>query len=187
MKGKYERKAYLDPKEQLMISLKVNRLCQTDSKTFQPTTQVPDAQEIVKALDSRIKPSGRIGLDLLFTFTGFSEELVGATNAGDVKGRFEKEETEEIKLGVEEYRIGNYVANKTRDRKNSIMTFQHFWDWGAGNEDFEKGSKHTLIKYENKDLDVIEISMGMPVILKFGPFLFANYKYQPLWEKGGKK
>lgn len=187
MASKEERRGYLSPEEQLLISSKVNRLCEAKPDTFDPITQVPDAQDIVNALDSRIRTSGRIGASVSLTDTGTSEVRAGATGAGSVNASFEEQETAKFEFGVEEYRVGNYVATKTRRRKTSTIEFRHFWDRGIANDAFEKSPRHIAIEYQNESLGVTEISVGIPTGLRFGVLILVNYKYTPLWKIGATK
>ena len=46
---------YLDPQEQLRIGALVNRLCEVSPGDFYESTQVPEASEIVKALDPKLE------------------------------------------------------------------------------------------------------------------------------------
>lgn len=96
MRNGIESEGYLPPQEQLIIASKVNRLCDASPETFDPKTQVTDAQDIIRALHSKIKPSRFINARYFSTRSSTSEVRAGATNAGNVSTSFKETKTNKI-------------------------------------------------------------------------------------------
>lgn len=200
---------YLEQQEQLIIGAKVNRLCEANPETFDSATQVQDAEDIVTALNSRTRPRGVFSGEASFTSSFSSEVRSGATNARDVNASFDETRTGEFKFGVEEYRIGNYVAIKSTERgksrpvkvgesrgynvvkfvreETSQLMFEHFWDRGEVNTVFARNPQLTVIEYD-ETLDVKSIGIWVPKI-KTVRILFSRvritygYNKTTLWEK----
>lgn len=175
---------YLPAQEQLMIASKINRLCDVDTNTFDPDTQVADAQRIIEALDLRIKPHGKISGNLSHTSSSTSEIRSGATNAGNINASFEETKTKKIEFGIQEYRIGNYVAKKYTGSRTTRIEFEHFWDREVPNEISGKDSRITVLSYNTKkSLEVERISFITPK-RKGGRFLaLITYGETRLWQR----
>lgn len=184
MKNERESEAYLPPQEQLIVAAKVNRLCEADSETFDPKTQVQDAQDIVNALNSRMKPHGRFSGRISFPSRPTSEVRAGATNAGNLNVSVDEPKAKEFKFGIEEYRIGNYVAMKHTGEPNMEIVFEHFRDRAMANKTLRKSPKDTRIAYDKKSLEVQEINIGVPTIREIAYFLtIVTYRNILLWKK----
>ncbi len=182
MRNGREFDEYLPPRDQYATALKVNRLCDTDPKTFNPETHVADAQAIINALHSKIKSKRRFKTSILYNSSS-SSNICGATDAGNFNIGFKEKKTKKIEFGVKEYRIGNYVAYKYIGRDTTEIIFEHFWDRGMTNEAFEKDPHLTALKYDNDSLDVVKISLGVPKRRKIACLRIITYQRIPLWER----
>lgn len=183
MRNERESDGYLPPQEQLLIAAKVNRLCDATVATFDPETQVADAQDIVNALNPRIKPSGRVGGKATITSSSTSEVREGATNAGNISVSFKDRKTKKFEFGVNRYRIGNYIVRKIRWGRITGITFEHFWDRGMTDEAFQEDRQNTRIDYDSKTLEVVKISIWIPRTRQIACLFITTYKVVPLWEK----
>lgn len=187
MRNEKDRNEYLPPQEQLIIAAKINRLCEATPETFDPEIQVQDAQDIVNALNSRLKPSDLISGTLSKTSSSHSVVRAGITNAGNVNASFDETKTKKIEFGVENYRIGNYVAIKYVKKNTSRISFEHFWDRGMVNIAFKKPPERTWINYDSETLKISYIGIGLPIIKEFSLFSAAiiviTYRDILLWRK----
>lgn len=186
-----ERDGYLEPQEQLVMAAKVNRLCETAIEDFDPETQVQDAQDIVNALDSRVLNSKSISGSASITRSSKSQVKAGATNAGQANVSFDETKRSEVRFGVQEYRVGFYVAKKYKDGKQSILEFEHFWDRGKVNETFKVYQTRTEIVYENESLEIVAINKRVPKTRTLFPIVIeikaTTYSKVPLWQKSDSK
>lgn len=172
----------------MIVAAKVSRLCDANPDTFDPQTQVQDAQYIINALNPRMKSHGRFSGSFTSTSTSKSEVRAGATNAGNVSMSFNETKTKEFKFGVEEYRIGYYVAMKYVGRTSTQIVFEHFWDRGMADEAFGKRPKYTRLDYDTKSLDVQRISIGFPnKKRRFACLIVTTHNEIPLWKRSQGK
>lgn len=175
---------YLPPNEQLILAAKVNRLCAATPDTFDLENQIQDAQDIVTALDPRMKYHGRFSGRISMTSHSESEETAGETNAGSFSTGFEQETTKKVVFGVEEYRVGNYVATKYKGKgEDSRIVFEHSKDRGMINEIFEKDVEDTRINYSTESLDVQKIFIAVPTTRKIACIRFVSHEEVSLWER----
>jgi hypothetical protein len=178
---------YLPPRDQYATSLKINRLCDSiDKNTFNPAAQIADAQAIVDALHSKIKPRSKVSVGGGISYPS-SGDIRGATDIGEVRMSTEERKIKKVQLGINEYRIGEYVATKYEEKDRATMVFEHFWDRGAVNEIFEAYAKRTVIEYDNESLKIREISFLTP-LRKSVKFLFISlnmitYQKTSVWKK----
>ncbi len=142
-----EQQLYLPPEQQLIIGAKVNRLCEVSVEEFDPETQVADAEEIVRALQPRMKPTNQANAELNMTHKSDYKIMAGETGFGQVNTNFDSTESINLKLGIEEYRIGGYVAKLRVFKSFSGLEFEHFWDRGLINEAFEQESVSHCIAF----------------------------------------
>ena len=183
MRNEREPEAYLPQQEQLIVAAKVNRLCEANPETFDPETQVQDAQDIINALSPRTKPHGKFSGGISYISTYKSEAKAGATNSGNVNASFDETKIKKAEFGVEEYRIGNYVASKYTGRNTTLIIFENFWDRDMVNEAFEKNAEETRVEYDTKSLGVQKISVGVPKRRNIACLSITTYQDVPLWQK----
>ncbi len=152
-----DNNAYLPPQEQMIIAAKVNRLCETEKANFE-ISQIDDAAEIIKAPAPRTKIRGSVSATFSYTSRGKSDVKMGATNAGNVNASFDETKVYKKEFGVEEYRIGNYVATRFRGKKDESLTFEFWRDRGEINTVFNKYPDRTSISFDPKTYNISEIS-----------------------------
>lgn len=181
MSNERETGRRLAPKERLLISAKVNRLCESTPETFDPSTQVTDAQDIVHALDSQVMEDE--GVSGKYSGTSSGSRIEGATEHGTVGFDLEPKETNTTEFGYQGYRIGNYVARKYSEKKTSSLLFEYFEALNPINIVMERDSERTNIVYQKASLEVIEIDRGIPRRRKFWRITLKDYKNIPLWKK----
>src|SRR4051812_738361 len=123
-----EQDGYLPPHEQMILAAKVNRICEVLPEDFDPETQVADAIEIVRLLNSRLYTQR--GFQFIFSRFSKSESSIvaGTTSAGQIDYRFESESETTHKFNIKEYRIGGYVATKVIQGREATIILEDFWD-----------------------------------------------------------
>lgn len=152
-----EQEKYLDPKQQLFIAAKVNRLYEATFDDFDPEVGLPEARAIVEALDPLVAMSSST------QFSHYSKEesdesvAVGDTGLGNFSTKFSQSKERRIKFGVKEYKIGAFVVTKSGFRRNRVLTIEHFWDRGENNEAFEANPPVTEIYYQSETLAISRI------------------------------
>jgi len=174
---------YLDPQEQLRIGALVNRLCEVSPGDFDESTQVPEASEIVKALDPKIEATkSRFTASVSHTSTSESSVMGGATDQGNVSTSFEETKKRGVRIGkILEYRIGMYVATRRDKKGKSNLYFQHFWDRGEIGEVFEREQPTTGITYRKDGLELLVISKLVPKARNLGFLTVTTYQRLELW------
>lgn len=168
MKKEEETQDYLPPQEQLIISAKIHNLCEVTAETFDPEIHVAEAQEIIRALDPRIKPESERSFGYYSNSSSLSQVRAGSTNAGNVNASFEEQKSKKVEFGVHEYKIGNYIATKHVHKKFNFIHLEEFWDRGSVNQVFDKTPQSTIILYEQKSLDLVRISKMVPTVKQLG-------------------
>lgn len=149
-----EQQLYLPPQEQLIIASKVNRLCEVSVDEFDPKTQVKDAEEIVKALHPRMKAFDGPRIKFIKRSTSRSNVLAGETGLGQINTSFDSEELKVWRFGIEEYKIGGYVAKL---RSNPLtLEFEYFWSRGEINSAFLNNLPITFIFFR-EDYNILSI------------------------------
>lgn len=144
-----EQQLYLPPNEQLIIGAKVNRLCEVSVEEFDPESQVRDAEEIIRALHPRMKPTNNSNLEVNMTHKGASKMMAGETGFGQVNTSFDSTEIKNFRVGIEEYRIGGYISTLQNYKTFSVLIFEHFWDRGVVGEVFEQKPMSHCISFES--------------------------------------
>lgn len=179
----HERVSPLDPKERLQLAALVNKFCEimpgevTDTDKF-----VEDAQQIVRMLDSRIRPNQG-------SFSGFykgrsaSFKAVGMTNAGLQDVRLDNDGKREIKIGnPDEYRIGLYVVTKMTEGKKASLSFVNFWDYNTGQ--IISAHARSDILYNKNDLSLKAVLKSYPYLFTLGRLNIIYFRTFPVWGKG---
>src|SRR3990167_3909828 len=175
---------YLDPQEQLRVAALVNRLCETTPEDFDEQIHIQDAQEIVKSLDPKIKPTkSNFSFSASHTSTSESSVMSGATDQGNVSTSFEETKKREVRIGkILDYRIGMYVAIRRDKKDRSNLYFQHFWDRGEISDAFEKEEPTTEIMYRKDNLELLAISRLVPKARNLGFLTVTTYQSLELWK-----
>lgn len=177
-RGNKDKSPYLESKRQLVIAAKVNRICVAEPGDFDEDL-VQDAREVVEALDPRVKISSKFSLTGTFTSPGRS--IKGATEHGEASASTGKTERR-FQFGLEEYRIGGYIATKSKSRRLSTLTFESFFGRGFANTALGKVEPITEIAYEKEELGLVRIRKGVAVVRKLGILKFITYDYAVFWE-----
>lgn len=181
--GNKEELAYLEPKKQLLIAAKVNRICAAEAEDFDYKL-IEDAQEVVYALASRIKPSSDVRIFVKIATPGTSTK--GETDHGEFSfSSGEKRKNLTLIGRVDKYRIGNYIAQKFTKGKLSKLSFKDFFGAGGTDMALENYKPATQIVYQQEDLSLVNIKRANPKVTKLG-LGFINiirYDYVFLWEK----
>jgi hypothetical protein len=175
---------YLDPQEQLRVAAFVNRFCEAMPEDFDEQIHVQDAQEIVRALDPKIKPT-KSKFSFFASHTSKSESSVfsGVTDHGNISTSFEETKTRKVSLGkILEYRIGMYVATKRSKRNKSTLYFEYFWDRGEINEAFERKQPITTVTYAEDSLEIASIDKQIPRVRHLGSLIITTYSTVQLWK-----
>lgn len=171
----------MDPKEKMILAAVVNQLCETDpSQTTSDNIRIW-AQQIVTAIDPRIRPSGRVfGL-----ISGPKEDksdlrMAGASNAGNVQMSFASEpgETKETIIGTQHvYRIGNYVATKRVLKRKGLSSLwlDRYFGYGGANVALETFPPNFSIKYETKGLGLQDVFRHEAVLTRIWGLSIVRY------------
>ena len=155
---------YLAPRDQLLIGALVNRLCGIKEEDFNQNIHPQIAQDIVNALDSRVKITKSHWTANISTPK--SSTVTGTTEHGTVNVSSEEEQKNIFELGeVFEYRIGTYVVRKYSGNTSSSLEFEHFWDRGEVNDAFEIKPQKMNISYNKLTLKISDIKLLLPTTL----------------------
>ncbi len=157
---------YLPPDEQFLLASKVNRISELRPGDPAPFPLVTWAQDVVKALDPKLKPTGmreiirRVGSPEILNFAKrfrFGKRFQGATEFGSIRIA---ENDSEYRLSSrdydDEYRIGGYVASKYVHGSHTHLILEPFFGRTAR---YKHGTLQDMnvIIYRNSDLAIIGV------------------------------
>lgn len=180
--GDKEQPTYLEPKEQLLIAAKVNRICKAEAEDFDEKL-IEDAQEVIYSLASRIKPSSTLTTGIGLTTSG--KNIKGETDHGEFSFSSGKRTRNfELTGRVDKYRIGNYVAQKFTAKKLDGIWFKDFFGAGSANQALRNYKPTTQITYQRGDLSLISVDRLNLKVTRLGFIIITLYDETPLWEKG---
>lgn len=171
MRNEKDENKYLPPQEQLVIAAKVSRLCQVTPETFDEQIHVLDTQEIVRLLDTILKPTDKRSKLGYNVSSSNSQVKAGATNAGNINARFNERKVEQFQHGTDVYRIGNYNATrhvKGRDARINLKqdNFEQLMYKMIADENLQEILTYTAIEYQTESLEVARISLMVPNITR---------------------
>lgn len=180
-RGNKEQPTYLEPNKQLLIAAKVNRICAAGAEDFDEQL-IEDAQEVVYALASRIKPSSATRLYGELNTPGTS--IKGETDRGEFSFSNGENKKSFMLIGrVDEYRIGSYIAQKFAKGKLSELWFKDFFGAGGADMALENYKPATQITYQQEDLSLVSIERANPKVARLGFIKITRYDYVSLWKK----
>lgn len=174
-----EHKGYLAPKDQFVIAAKVNRICEAEASQVDENL-VGDMEAVVNALEPRVKYTSNVSFKGSVTTPG--DTFTGETEHGEFSAQKGKKKRE-FKKGIEEYRIGNYIALKFKGIKHEDLVFEPFF--GAGGANLALGEKpvRTSIKYHmySDRFELVSLFKSEPQSVRVGPLTATRYKHRDIW------